>query len=186
VSSVLRFDEWQDSNGVPVASGAGGKFVAPGKILQVVQTFKNDVFSASVATGVVVDITGLSVSITPTSTSSKIMVFVDVSIGQNSSGDNGNAILLTRNGTKVGFGVEEGSRTGVLAGTRAQATEDIATASGSFLDSPSSTSSLTYQVRIMHNRFDTQTVFVNRSRVDDNLDRRFRSGSSITLMEVAG
>ena len=54
-----------------------------GKILQVVQTVKTDSFSSSSSS--LVDITGFSVDITPTSTSSKILVFVSIGIAANST-----------------------------------------------------------------------------------------------------
>ena len=50
-----------------------------GKVLQVVQTFKSDSFS-STSDGFF-DITGLSVAITPSSASNKILVISDVAIG---------------------------------------------------------------------------------------------------------
>ena len=49
-----------------------------GKVLQVVQTVKTDTFSRASTGGDVGDITGLSVSITPSSTSSKVLVFATV------------------------------------------------------------------------------------------------------------
>ena len=55
-----------------------------GKVLQVVQVVKSDTFSSSSAT--LVDITGLSASITPSSSSNKILVMVSLSIGGNDSG----------------------------------------------------------------------------------------------------
>ena len=52
-----------------LASGFGG-----GKILQVLQTVKTDTFTTTSTS--FVDVTGLSVSITPATTSSKILILV--------------------------------------------------------------------------------------------------------------
>ena len=55
-----------DNSGKPAFPNGGA-----GKILQVVQTFKND--TASTSSGSYADITGFTVSITPSATSSKIL-----------------------------------------------------------------------------------------------------------------
>ena len=50
-----------------------------------------------------------------------------------------------------------------------------------FLDSPSTTSSITYSVRC---KTKTDQITVNRSRADQNTDDMARHSSSITLIEV--
>ena len=50
------------------------KMPGTNSVLQVVQTVKSDTFSAQLAQGVFTDVTGLSVSITPTSSTSKISI----------------------------------------------------------------------------------------------------------------
>ena len=63
-----------------------------GVVLQVKQTVKTDTFS-STTTGSDVDITGLSVSITPTSASNKILVTYDTNISGSNAGYSGNIHL---------------------------------------------------------------------------------------------
>ena len=53
--------------------------IGGGAVLQVVQTVKSDVFSST--SGSYVDITGMSASITPTSASSRIAVFISFTAG---------------------------------------------------------------------------------------------------------
>jgi hypothetical protein len=62
----------------------------------------------------------------------------------------------------------------------------IGTLGTTFLDSPSSTSTLTYDVRIGHSGSTTQTVYVNRPSDDTDSARYSRGVSTITLIEVAG
>jgi hypothetical protein len=107
MASVMRFDEWEDSNGVPVASGVGGKFVAPGTILQIVSTTKTDAFSTSSTT--YADVTDLDVSITPSSTSSKIFVLATVT-GNGTPGATAIHLQLVRDSTPIFIGDAAGSR----------------------------------------------------------------------------
>ena len=67
-----------DSAGKPAFPNGG-----VGKIIQVVSTTKTDTFSHTGSTSFV-DVTGLSVSITPTNASNKILVFYDCTYGSTS------------------------------------------------------------------------------------------------------
>ena len=68
MASHLRVDKIEPVDGVPTGGGGG--------IVQVVQTVKNDVFTTAsvVSSGGYVDITGLSVIITPKFSTSKVLV----------------------------------------------------------------------------------------------------------------
>jgi len=159
-----------------------------GNVIQVVSTTKTDTFSASVTTGSLSsEITGLTASITPASTSSKILVQISVD-GSSSQAWGHTALQLQRDGSPVGVGDAAASRTQLTAQSLNYGSDpsDMASASKIFLDSPATTSSITYSVKI-HNQFaSTATLFVNRSSGDSDLSRRGRSISTITLMEVAG
>jgi len=157
-----------------------------GTILQVVSTTKTDIFSASVAQGVATAITGLSASITPSSTSSKIMVFVTVTFGFAITGNSIN-LNLKRGSTSIGIGDSSGSR--VRRNTAGQMTSsgDLqGSISTQFLDSPGVATALTYSVEIGHTSGETQTIIVNSSVTDSNSASYSRTTSSITVMEVAG
>jgi hypothetical protein len=157
-------------------------------ILQVVSTAKTDTFSTSSTTFTA--LTGLSASITPSSTNSKILIICLVSYGT-SSRVGYPKIRFMRDSTAVGVGASVGSRLQATTGLDTEAPSDGAAAGihgsafGSFLDSPSSTSSITYSVEIGTT---AGTVLVNRSSTDtDNgTIANARTISSITLMEVAG
>lgn len=189
--STLRVTNVTDLGDDPVfTNGVLDKAALPtGSILQVVSTTKTDTFSASVAAGGLTAVTGLSASITPRSTSSKIFALVAID-GSASVAFGHVAFRLLRNGTPIGVGDTAGSRTSLTASqTPAFASDNtsIANAFKAFLDAPSSTSTLTYSVEI-HNAsgVSTQTLYINRSHSDGDVAGRARSISTITLMEVAG
>ena len=155
-----------------------------GKILQVKQTVKTDTFS-STTTGSDVDITGLSVSITPSATTSKILVIYDTNISGSNAGYSGN-IHLKRGSTKIYQGDAEGSRTRstqffITRNDTIGHLEEIKV-HGSFLDSPNTTSATTYKISV--NAINTN-IYVNRTLYDSNASGVARYPSSITVMEVA-
>jgi hypothetical protein len=158
-----------------------------GSILQVVQTAKTDTFSTSSGTGSPATITGFSASITPSSTSSKVLVYVH--IGQLSgSSDTTWGIFMFRNGTKIFSGDVAGSRaSGSIAG-------GIPSSGGTwrgypapimYLDSPSSTTAVTYTFSLGTNG--GSIVYFNQDGRDSNgANDATRTASSIILMEVSG
>ena len=157
-----------------------------GSVLQVVSATKSDTQSTSSQAWV--DVTGLSVSITPSSASNKIMVIVNV---QGSGSNRYTAIRVVRNGTAVGVGDTAGSRTSVLSGfgldPDAGSTYVFAlyNAHGSFLDAPSSTSAQTYKVQFGSTN-SAVTTYINRTADDGDAIYSLRGISSITVMEIAG
>jgi hypothetical protein len=158
-----------------------------GSILQVVQTVKTDTFSTSSGTGSPATITGFSASITPSSTTNKVLVYV--SIGQLSgNSDTTWGIFMFRNGTKIFSGDVAGSRaSGSIAG-------GIPSTGGTwrgnpalimYLDSPSSTSAVTYTFSLGSNG--SSIVYFNQDGRDTNAaNDATRTASSIILMEVSG
>jgi hypothetical protein len=156
-----------------------------GSVLQVVSTTKVDTFSVS-DVNTFVDITGLSVNITPLSSSSKILVIVHVgSFGNNAGTPRTASFRIVRNSTVVGAGTPEGSRLGASFRDFIDGDANHAR-NGSFahVDSPSATSEITYKVQTNNQG---NTLFINRTGSDDNngLAWGTRCASSITLMEIA-
>jgi len=157
--------------------------LSAGKILQVVSTTKTDVFTAS-ATDTWHDVTGLTAAITPSSTSSKILVSGHVmGCSQDASNDKRFYIKLLRGSTAIGLGDASSSRLQVHNSSFSDNGANNATVPINFLDSPSSTSSLTYKIQV---RDDTSGVRVNAAPGDSDNNTYARAVSTITLMEVAG
>ena len=176
----------EDTDVLQIWNGSIWKAVTGG-ILQVVSTAKTDTFvSSSLSAGSQVAVTGLSATITPSSTANKILVQASVYV--DSAGDNMSAILM-RAGTAVAgaTGDAAGSRTRVTSSSsKAGAAALMTTLPMIYLDSPATTSATTYSVNILNNNSASAVLYVNRSATDSNLAQFSRGMSSITLTEVAG
>jgi hypothetical protein len=158
-----------------------------GGILQVVSTTKTDTFTSTSSS--YIDVTGLSATITPRSTSSKILVVSNVSLGSfNSTAGEGSGARLVRDSTPLAVGDAAGIRypTSASSGisTVSQFDNLLISHSVTFLDSPSTTSTVTYKIQVINPSGDTTTI--NRTGVDGNTANTPRTSSSITLIEVAG
>ena len=169
----------QGSGSAPQWADAGG-----GKILQVVSTTKTDTFSTSSST--LTDITGLSVSITPSSSSSKILVVAYINgVIDTGSSSYGGRLQLVRGSTNIAQGDAAGSRqvgTGHLGGQDSWPFFQSTTIT--YLDSPSTTSSTTYKIQCAHTQ--SRTIQINTADGDQNSSTfGLRTVSTITVMEVA-
>jgi len=163
---------------VTLPSGVGGK------VLQVVETIKTDVFSTT--SGTFTDITGLSASITPSSSSSKILVLTYAGAGSSNNGYSA-AFRLLRDSTPIAIPDAAGSRLQAIFKIHCQSSDHTYFSSANFLDSPATTSSVTYKIQ-MARQNGTTTLYINRSGVDSDSSDAYhaRSISGITLMEIAG
>ena len=161
-------------NASDLATGVGGK------VLQVVSTTKTDSFSVSSTT--FTDVTGLSVSITPSSTSNKILILASIS-GSQDVGVNDVFFGLVRGSTQIALGDTSGSR--VRASMQFSVSDAGWQTNGSinFLDSPSTTSSTTYKIQCRQGV--SGSVFVNRSDSDGDSGSQSRTISTITAIEIA-
>lgn len=157
--------------------------VVGGKVLQVVSATKTDTFSTS---SLLVDIPGLSVTITPASTSSKILVMVQCMI----TGNNTGLILqLVRDSTAIYQGDAAGSRKqGSMVGLYSPSTSASAYGAGAnhfhFVDSPSTTNATTYKVQ--GGVIASSTMYIGRVQYDLDNENASRVPSTITVMEIAG
>ena len=148
-----------------------------GKIGQVLSTTKTDTFTVNSRSYSA--ITGLSVSITPSSTSSKILVIVSL---QAVASNNGDAVIL-RDSTQIGVGDTSGSRTSGSFGDFYNGGGSALTSnSASVLDSPSTTSAITYSVSCL--TASSSVFYVNRTTTDTDSSGYSRGASTITVIEV--
>ncbi len=154
-------------------------------IIQVVQTVLGTAFSATTSGNTFLDITGLSVSITPSSASNKILILANVSI--NSGGVDGAPFRILRDSTAVGVGTPAGSRqgsTGLSASNVVNGSQG--TVGGIYLDSPATTSAITYKIQALSGGSGS-TFYVNRTSTYSDGANGYNTTpiSSITVMEVA-
>ena len=156
----------------------GSRVMAAGHVVQVVsQEFTNQ--TSTTSTSMVS--TGIALSIAPSSTSSKILISVKGLMGTGTGYFS--YFTLDRDGTNIGSSTgQTGSYTGYLNYMARPVSVDNSGATNfSFetLDSPSSTSTLTYTLQYCVNSGGTVTVGRRNS------DTQVKSPTTITLMEIA-
>ena len=174
---------------VGITLGADGSVVLPqgftgGLGSNVVQTVKTDTFSTTSAS--YVDVTGLSLTITPTSADSKIAVYVFVDHAYDGGSlDRTMRFQLLRGATELIVPDSPGDREPTFYAHHTDGSQNsIMVASFLFLDAPATTSATTYKVAT---RVGTAgTGFVNRASNDTDSSATSRGVSTITAIEVAG
>ena len=163
----------------------GSKLTGAGKVLQVVSTTKTDVTSTTSTS--FVDVTGLSVSITPSSTSSKILIIADVLMGASNIFS---FARLVRDSTAIAVSTVPGTNrveaSGGFATYAAGTTYTTKQVGINHLDTPSSTSALTYKIQFQNRKTGGGTAYINSTSrdLDDAVGYDIRGVSSITVMEI--
>ena len=155
-----------------------------GKILQVIQTVKKN--RQTINSTTLVDITGMSVSITPSSASNKVLVNYSLVVFSNAVyyalrllRDSDSTIFVgdenpsATSQNRASFGSYDSSY--VIADTIAQ----------SFLDSPNTTSAITYKLQAYSPYSSAYTIGINSGVALDNYTYMNNCVSTITAMEVA-
>jgi hypothetical protein len=152
------------ATGVPSAAK-----LPAGSVLQVVSTTKTNAFTTTSTS--FTDVTGLSVSITPSSATSKILVTAAVQHSISVTTNNV-WVQLVRDSTAIGNGTDG------FGGSRADTVNLIWCSTISYLDSPATTSSTTYKIQL---KAGAGTAAVNTRATDSS----FLVSSHITVMEIA-
>ena len=168
MSSIIRADRWQDSNGVAYNS-----------VLQVVSTTKTDTFSTTSTS--YTDLTGMTVTITPRFTTSKILVVSSMNVGSSGAGPI-TGIKLLRDSTDIFVGDADGVKSRGAIGVRVDNEYQLYSCSVTFLDSPATTSATTYKFQM---KSSSGTSYLNRIHNALNDAGVVRTASSITVMEIA-
>ena len=166
------------------ADGTIATTATAGKILQVIQTVKKN--RQTINSTTLVDITGMSVSITPSSASNKVLVNYSLVVFSNAVyyalrllRDSDSTIFIgdenpsATSQNRASFGSYDSSY--VIADTIAQ----------SFLDSPNTTSAITYKLQAYSPYSSAYTIGINSGVVLDNYSYMNNCVSTITAMEVA-
>ena len=172
--SQIKVDSIVPRGGLP--SGAVGG------IIQVKQTIKTDTSSYSVGNGgTSSDV--VTVTITPQSASSKILIYATLS---GSKSDQGMFLKLFRGSTQIARGDSDGSCQRVSTHLLTDQSFIMSSTTCVALDSPSTTSATTYSIRVGHGNPSTQTVYVNRDQGGNNGSQIGRGVTIITVQEVTG
>ena len=178
MTSQLRVDKIVPIDGVPSGGGGG--------VIQVVHTEKTDVdFSTTANLNTKATITGLTATITPKFSTSKVLVMMNLCVG--ASGDTTGGGTILRDSTAIGIADASGNRTrntfgfGVATSSSLWITESV---SRTILDSPNTTSATTYSIKIGGNG--GVTIYINREgRNNNNATDTTIGSSSLTLMEIS-
>jgi len=155
---------------LPTTSGTILTDTSPkaGNVIQVVNATYS---TATVRSSSTFADTGLTASITPTFSTSKILVLINqVGCGKD-TGDAALQLRLIRNSTTLAF-LED-----IAAQTSTSATNNIGSCSMSYLDSPATTSSVTYKTQL--------ASISNNARVYVQAASANNTTSTITLLEIA-
>jgi len=176
-------------NGTNITTGTiANARLAAGHILQVVTTVKSDISTITTAAGTYTTI--LTGTITPSSTSNHILIFLNVCFSQDEARYSN--VQVYRDSTKIAQGDSAGSRTRTTIGANTDGSSDAQhnnfNSSMTFKDSPSSTSALSYTLRVGNdsNAPSGNKLIVNSS--GDNVDSGYTLAtiSNLILMEVKG
>lgn len=174
-----------DTDLVQVYDGTNWKQMYPalpiaGQVVQVVQGLKTDSFSSTATS--YTDVTGVSVTITPSSASNKVLVLCQFS---SASYNQESWFRLT--------GGNSGTYIGDAAGSRERAASQFGAVANSaradnnsiiYLDSPATTSAITYKLQTK--TISTGTVYVGRGYTDSDSTSIGRFPTSIIAIEVKG
>jgi len=150
-----------------------------GKIGQVLTTEVTAFTFSSTATTPAA-VTGLSRAITPSATSSKILVMGKISFG---SGLNARGYVQLRRGTTlIGNSTAGGDRIISIASDQIASVNDVANVNFNYIDSPSTTSAVTYNIYGCAEG--SSNFLLNRSVNDTDANSVTRGTSVITVMEI--
>jgi hypothetical protein len=152
-------------------------------VLQVLSTAKLDTFTTTSTS--YTPITGLTASITPSSASSKVLVMVQLAFGFPNSINNWGSFRLTGGNAGTYKGASPGSRRDAVFGGHTDVSLAPVLLSGSivYLDSPATTSAITYGVECITRT--SGVIVINTTEKDENNDVFTRGASSITVMEIS-
>jgi hypothetical protein len=152
-------------------AAADGKFVSKTIGFNTVSATKTDAFSTT-SVGTWIDIPGLSVTINPTSSTSKFLVIVNIA---NGGTGNHNMFNIVRNGTHIAQPPTDTYSS--TMGSSIAGNVDLFTSSITHLDSPATLSPVTYKINC---RTSGATLFVNRRGDMASVS----AVSSITVIEI--
>lgn len=141
------------------------------------QTVKTDTFTTSSAT--FVDITGLSVSMTPGANTNRVLIFTSLCVCH---ANNPQYYQFVRDSTAIFVGDTASNRQRTSMGTPTVAAAALETVSFCYIDSPATTSATTYKVQTRGSA--ATAMYINRSDTDTDTSAFGRGASMIMVMEL--
>ena len=173
-----------------LATNAARTNFGAGAILQVVQTISTLQTESTSSTTTFYQIASLNTSITPSSASSKILVLGSVAHSNDRANDayGFNYFHFSRGGSPIGIGTAAGSRASTTHGGATIDNDFLMIWNSSYLDSPGTTSSITYGVQTRVGYASGNTFYLNKSSSYSSINDYYiaAGSSSLILLEVAG
>lgn len=191
MTSVLKVDNIQNSSGTQSMNIHSSGFVIPpaGGIIQIQYDQYTGASTQAVAQQADTVLNNLSVSITPTSTSSIIKLEAQMLWEHNNTGSEYDHIFFFYRGTtKLGHAADGNRNVGVMQGATAFYSNDASSTPSvlhmTFFDTPSTTNAITYKIGA--NFYNGNTFYLNRTVLDNNANNYERGVSIISATEIAG
>ena len=173
MSSELRVDKIIPTGGVPTGGGGG--------IIQIKQALKTDAFSTSSTS--FTDITGLSVTLTPKFSTSKVFISFDLATGHTTSTQQSIQLVRQVSGSDTiinACAYDSSTSMFYVDAQDSYETWDRNHVTYQCIDSPATTSAVNYRLRT-YIYSSSQTQYVNRCHNSAN-----NTGSStLTVMEIS-
>ena len=181
VGSLMSYEAGAVDGAVTLPVGRDNLSLAGG-IVQVVQTEQTAASTISNPSSSFIDLTGMSLTITPTSSNSRIFIHAQINI----TGREATNVMhgrLDRNGTIIHLGDADGSKNRSFAEGQPVPDGSSGQIICMFVDSPATTDTLTYKIQVTSNN----ALFFNRAAASENDDATgSRTASSIIAMEILG
>jgi len=159
-----------------------------GGLVAVKHALKTDTFSASLANGADVEVTGLSITHAMADASNKLIISAYFGLAANGAGNGQTSLAIKDGSTKIAVGDAAGSRSRVGAGgviTTTSQTFIEQNIAVTFVYKPGDTASHTYTVRAINQAGFTETVYINRRENDTDILTVPRSASGFVIQEVS-
>jgi len=152
---------------------------------QIVQTVKTDTFTTTSSS--YTPVTGLTATITPASNTNQILIIASIPLGVGVGGGDAAHLRLTGGNAAnaIGDAASNREQTFMSAGFGADSHPNgfgVLFSTGVYLDSPATTSAVTYGVEVR--QVGSTTVYINRSADDADATYRGRNIATLTVLEV--
>lgn len=177
MSSIFQFDQWKNGSNTLL-----GAVINTYSYTLTSQSTINQSGAASENRGSTWYDSGLSLTLTPVSTSSRFLIFGRLCVGTSSNDSYNIHWRMTRSGTAIGSGVNGIYTWNCMGQVRQWSTAAAFHVPFHYLDSPATTSSLTYKIQVLQT-WNAYPVYINRS---SEAVWQSSDASIITILEFQG
>lgn len=180
--SILDEDDMSSDSPTSLATQQSIKAYvdAAGSVINISSVVKTDTYTHSSGT-TFTDITDLSITVTPQSTSSKFLIVAMLNVGTNTGTNNWAAIKAVRNSTDIGIGDAAGSRVRATASADPTDLNNVVPVTVVVQDAPATVSSTTYKLQIASQA--AGESYINRTGSDTDSGVSTRTASTMLLIE---